>query len=148
VLAQLSTTPLTCMGERRYSSTLLDLGTTRRQVVSFTSLPLYPWGSNPQYPLHRRLGGPQSQSGHCGVKINLSALLGIKLQLFQPIARHYTDSAIPVPSTHLSWHKIVMMLHEIILITALQGLAAGGTNTSGRWICQEQSLCHQLLSVS
>jgi hypothetical protein len=24
----------------------------------------YPWGKDPQYPLYRRLGGPQSQSGH------------------------------------------------------------------------------------
>jgi hypothetical protein len=26
-------------------------------VVSFTPLPLYPWGNNPRYPLDRRLGG-------------------------------------------------------------------------------------------
>jgi hypothetical protein len=27
-----------------------------------------PWGKSPWYPLHRRLGGPQSQSGHSGRK--------------------------------------------------------------------------------
>jgi len=27
--------------------------------------PLYPWGKNSQYPLDRRLGGPQNCSG-CG----------------------------------------------------------------------------------
>jgi hypothetical protein len=32
----------------------------------FTPLPLYPQGKNPCYPLHWRLGGPQSRSGHCG----------------------------------------------------------------------------------
>jgi hypothetical protein len=39
----------------------LDLGTNWRRVVSFTPRPLYP-----RYPLHRRLGGPQSQSGPFG----------------------------------------------------------------------------------
>jgi hypothetical protein len=39
----------------------LDLGTSWRWVVSFTPLPLYP-----RYPLDRRLGGPQSQSGWRG----------------------------------------------------------------------------------
>jgi hypothetical protein len=39
-------------------------------VVSFTPLPLYPWGKSSWYPLDRRLGGPQSRSGRPGeVKI-------------------------------------------------------------------------------
>jgi hypothetical protein len=42
--------------------------------VSFTSLPFYSWGYNPQYPL----GGPQNQSGHYGGKKNLLPLLGIE----------------------------------------------------------------------
>jgi len=33
-------------------------------VVSFTPRPLYLQRKNPWYPLDRRLGGPQSQSGH------------------------------------------------------------------------------------
>jgi hypothetical protein len=37
-----------------------------RWVVSFTPLPLYSWGRSPWYPLDRRLGGPQNQSGRCG----------------------------------------------------------------------------------
>jgi hypothetical protein len=32
-------------------------------VVSFTPRPLYPQGKSPQYPLDRRLGGPQNRSG-------------------------------------------------------------------------------------
>jgi hypothetical protein len=39
--------------------------------VSFTSLPLHP-----RYPLDRRLGGPQSQSGSCGMKKNTFPLPG------------------------------------------------------------------------
>jgi len=35
-------------------------------MVSFTPQPLYAWGKNPQYPLDRRLGGPQSQSEYDG----------------------------------------------------------------------------------
>jgi hypothetical protein len=35
-------------------------------VVSFTPLPLYPQGKGLRYPLDRRLGGPQNQSGRRG----------------------------------------------------------------------------------
>jgi hypothetical protein len=35
-------------------------------VVSFSPRPLYPQGKSPWYPLDRRLGGPQSQSGYGG----------------------------------------------------------------------------------
>jgi hypothetical protein len=59
------------MVELRYSSTILDLGTRWRRVVSFTPLPLYPRGTNPRYPLDRRQGGPWSLSERCGVKKNL-----------------------------------------------------------------------------
>jgi len=41
-----------------------DLGITWRWVVSFTPWPLNPQGKGPWYPLDRKLGGPQSQSGH------------------------------------------------------------------------------------
>jgi hypothetical protein len=54
------------MGEWRNSSTILDLGNGWRWVVSFMPLLLYLHGKSPQYPLDRRLGRPQSQSGHCG----------------------------------------------------------------------------------
>jgi hypothetical protein len=35
-------------------------------VVSFTPQPLYPQGKSSRYPLNRRLGEPQSHSGHGG----------------------------------------------------------------------------------
>jgi hypothetical protein len=50
-------------------------------VVSFTLLPLYPWGNSLQYPLYWKLGGPQSQSGHCEEEKNLLPLQGVKSQL-------------------------------------------------------------------
>jgi hypothetical protein len=37
----------------RYDSTILNLGTNWRWVVSFTSLPLYPRGKSPQYQLYK-----------------------------------------------------------------------------------------------
>jgi hypothetical protein len=44
---------------------ILNLGTIWKSVGSFTSLPLYP-----QYPLDRRLGGPQSRCGRGGEEKN------------------------------------------------------------------------------
>jgi hypothetical protein len=39
---------------------------------------LYPWGKDPRYPLYRRLGGPQSRSGHRGYRKNPLPLPGIE----------------------------------------------------------------------
>jgi hypothetical protein len=49
----------------------LDLGTSWRCVVCFTPLLLYPRVKSLRYPLHRRLGGPQSQSGRHREENNL-----------------------------------------------------------------------------
>jgi hypothetical protein len=46
------------------------------------------------YPLFRRLGGPQSQSGRVG---KISPPPGFDPQTVQPVACRYTDWAIPVP---------------------------------------------------
>jgi hypothetical protein len=46
VLNYLSITPWRHMGEWRYCSTILDLGTRWRWVVSFTPRPLYPRGES------------------------------------------------------------------------------------------------------
>jgi hypothetical protein len=45
---------------------IFSLSTRWKWVVSFTPRPLYPQGKSPWYPLDRRLGGPQIQSGCCG----------------------------------------------------------------------------------
>jgi hypothetical protein len=54
------------MGSGCVDPHFLDLGTSWRWVVTFTSRPLYPRGKNPLYPLDTRLGGPQSRSGRRG----------------------------------------------------------------------------------
>jgi hypothetical protein len=77
--------PWRYMGEWKYSSTILDLGTRCRWVFSFTLRLLYPRGSRPRYPLARRLGGPQSRSGRRGEEKNL-ALPGIETRAVQPVA--------------------------------------------------------------
>jgi hypothetical protein len=66
VLNLLSSMPWRHMGKWRCSSTILDLGTRWRWVVSFTLRPPYLWGKGPQYPLDRSLGGPQRRSGRNG----------------------------------------------------------------------------------
>jgi hypothetical protein len=43
-----------------------------------TPAALYPQGKDPRYPLHRRLGGPQSRSGHRGYRKNPLPLPGIE----------------------------------------------------------------------
>jgi hypothetical protein len=69
---------------------ILALNTRWRWVVSFTTWLLYPQGENPWYQLHKRLGGPQSQSGCSGEEKNSQPLLGLKPPIVQPIAQCYT----------------------------------------------------------
>jgi hypothetical protein len=62
------------MMEWRYSSTILDLGTRWRWMVSFTPRLLYPQGKIPWYHLIVALGGLKGLSGHCGVEKNFLPL--------------------------------------------------------------------------
>jgi hypothetical protein len=82
-------------------------------VVSFTPLPLYPWEKSPQYPLDRRLSGPQSRSEYCEEEKNL-ALLGIEHRPHSPncitILADLSDSG---RFRHKQKYKIKMDLTEI-----------------------------------
>jgi hypothetical protein len=75
---------------------ILDLGTRCRWVVSFTPRPLHPQGKSPLYPLHRRLGGPQSRSGQGGEEKNPSPRQesNSRIPIVQPVTQRYTDWAI------------------------------------------------------
>jgi hypothetical protein len=66
------------MRERRYSSTILDLGTRWRWVVGFTPRPLYPRRKILRYPLDKRLGG------RCGEEKNVLPLPGIEPRPYSP----------------------------------------------------------------
>jgi hypothetical protein len=46
-------------------------------------------GKEPQYPLNRKLGGPQSWSGSSGEEKNSQPLLELELPIIQPIAQCY-----------------------------------------------------------
>jgi hypothetical protein len=49
---------------------ILNLSIKCIWLVSFSPRPLYPRGNWTRYPLDRRLGGPQSRSGHYGEEKN------------------------------------------------------------------------------
>jgi hypothetical protein len=68
------------MREWIYGSIILDFGTRWRWVVSFMALPLCFQGNSLQYPLDRRLGGPQSRSGRCWEEENLLLFSEINLR--------------------------------------------------------------------
>jgi hypothetical protein len=74
----------------------LDIGTSWRWVVSFTSRPLYPREKSPKYPLDRRLGGLQSWSGRRGEEKILDPYRDSKSDpsVAQPVASRNTDCTI------------------------------------------------------
>ena len=71
-------------------------------------------GNETRYPFYKRLGGPQARSG--GVR-KISPALGFDPRTVQPVARRYTDNAIPAhtygsnSSTYvvycMEWEKVV-----------------------------------------
>jgi hypothetical protein len=60
-----------------------------RCVVSVTPRPRFS-GRKPRYALHRRLGGPQSRSGH---RSYLCRGSNLDRPVVQPVVRHHTDWA-------------------------------------------------------
>jgi hypothetical protein len=51
--------------------------------------PLYPQAKSPCYPLHRRLGGPQSRSGRGGEEKNSQPQQELEPPIIQSVAEHY-----------------------------------------------------------
>jgi len=56
-----------------------------------------------QYPLYRRLGGPQGQSGWVW---KISPPTGFNPRTVQPVVSHYTDCAIPVEDIKTKWSEV------------------------------------------
>jgi hypothetical protein len=77
-------------------------------VVSFTFPSLYPQGKSPSYPLNRRLGGPQSRSGHGGEEINSQPPPGIEPPIIQPVVQQYTTELSRFLSIYFEGQKIVI----------------------------------------
>jgi hypothetical protein len=91
------------MREWRYNS-IHNLWTRWRWMVSFKPWPLYWRGRSPLYPLDRRLGGPHLRSGRGGEEAKSPSLPGIEPCSSSPYPSHYSDLAIPAPSSHRLKH--------------------------------------------
>jgi len=68
-------------------------------VVSYTTLPLYPKGKSPWYPLDRRLDESQSRSRRGGEKKNSQPLQGLEAPIIQPVALRYTADLSRLPES-------------------------------------------------
>jgi hypothetical protein len=83
-------------------------------------------GKSPGYSFDRRLGGPQSRCGRCTV--------GTLTRAVQPVARRYTDWAIPTPVSHLKigfyfrCNYLAHFFHFSILILSRNLWGGGGNN--------------------
>jgi hypothetical protein len=75
------------MVEWRYSSTVLDLRTGWRRVISFKPCPVHLRGKDTRYLTDRILCGPQSRSGRCEAQTIFLALPGIDPQSSSPAPR-------------------------------------------------------------
>jgi hypothetical protein len=82
------------MGDWKYGSTILDLDTRCRWVVSFKPLPLYHRWKYSRCPLDKRSRGSQTQSGHYGVEKKLT-LVRSWTPAVQLVPHRYTDWVIP-----------------------------------------------------
>jgi hypothetical protein len=76
---------------------ILNPGTRWGWVVSARPGRALPPGKEPQYPLDRRLGGPQSQSGHRDREEKSFASVRDQTLVVQSVDSHYTDCANPAP---------------------------------------------------
>jgi hypothetical protein len=75
---------------------VLDIGTRRRRVVSFTPRPLYTRGKSPRYPLDGRLGGHQSRTRWSREKYLAPAGNRTpEIPIIQAVDSHYTDWVTP-----------------------------------------------------
>jgi hypothetical protein len=70
------------------------IGVSDQRHVPFV---IYPREKNYRYPLYRRLGGPQSRSGHRGQRKNPLTSAWNRTPVVQSVARQYTDRATLAP---------------------------------------------------
>jgi hypothetical protein len=85
VLNSLCTKPRRRIREWRQRSTILDLGSRWRWLVSFT---LLLWEKGVWYPLDRRLCGPHRRSGRFGVEKNIEAHSPYTAQWLRKLRRY------------------------------------------------------------
>jgi hypothetical protein len=91
------------LGSGGIAPRILNLGTRSSWVVSFTIQPLYTQAKSPRYPLDRRLGGLQSQSGRGGEgKRPVIVSAGKWITVFQPLAQCGSHTPSVVTESHES----------------------------------------------
>jgi hypothetical protein len=124
------------MGVWRCSSTILDLGTRWRWVISFMPRPLHPWGNSPRHPLDGRLGEPQSRYRRCGEQKSMACRESNPGH--QPIARRYTDCAIPALTVNDI--KLIIVKGTVIPVEAVEAVRVARSwgfhifrNSAHRW---------------
>jgi hypothetical protein len=139
VLNCLSSTPWPRIGEWRYRTTVLDLGTRWRWVVSFRHRLLYSQRKSPRHLLDRRLGGIQIRSGRCGEK-------SLTLWLCQESNSAAQPVAIPteLSPTHFSPTNVFLQSHHICnIILIINGNFYVRDLTSQQWYAS-----HRLKNIS
>jgi len=75
---------------------VLDVGTRRRWVASFTPRLLHPQEKISWYPLDRRLGGPQSRYKRGNGEKNSQPLPVLEPSIIQPVAQCYTTEKVAI----------------------------------------------------
>jgi hypothetical protein len=105
------------MGDFRYISTILDLGTRRRWVISFTSRPLCLQGKSPPIPTcTKKLSVLQSRRGRCGAQKNIIPFPGI-----EPGRSAHKTVYIPTVLARLPYYKCIsfseLINNKFILLT-------------------------------
>jgi hypothetical protein len=119
------------MGEWVYRCTFRDLRTRWRLVISFTPLPLYPQGKSLRYPLYRKLGGPQSQSGRYGEENNLT-LPGIEPCVTKPTE---LSRLLPNYSVSLCIKRPLLSFISYVLSICRRGVNDEPGGTQGGYTC-------------
>jgi hypothetical protein len=117
----------TYWGSGFIAPSILDFGTRWRWVVTFKLRPLYSQGKSLRYPLDRRLGGPQSRSGHGGEKRNSQPPPEIEPQNPDRPAR----SLVTIP-TELSRLFFITMLVRLTMTWSVLRLWMEGTASTHR----------------
>jgi hypothetical protein len=96
---------------------IIDLGTRRMWVVSFTPRPLYPQGKSPWYLFDRRQGGLQSRFGRCGEEENSQPLPKLEPPIIQPIAQRYTTELYLLMKIKAFINNSCIVISSFILVT-------------------------------
>ena len=107
------------------------------RVVEATPRPLYPPGKT-QYPLYKRLGGPQGRSGRVW---KISPTPGFDPRTVQPVVNRCTDWAIPAHKQN-SYNILTVKLYVSILYT--DHCQVSYKNTTDRLSCIKCSLRNEM----